>query len=571
MTLTPNERRSSLASQHPLWQPRTISQALDHASSIYADRPLVFSGERIYSYRDIQNWSRQIAAGLLASGVKPGDHIALVLGNYPEFVAVKFAISRVGAVAVPINYLLRHSEMNYVLSQSDSTMLITMNSMRDRNYLEDLDQIIPGWETKGGGGNLPKLREVVVLTYEGSKRSNALSLEALIARGNSTDALDLAKIETAGVPDSCSDIVYTSGTTGHPKGVMLSHEMILRAAYASAYTRAFEDGRRIQFALPMYHVFGYVECLMACLFAGGSIIPHALFDPEQMVEAGEKLNPSEIVCVPVMTLKILDIARVRGYNNPNLIAFFNSGGDSPPSIWQDIRTLLGAREVLTAYGMSETTASTTCTLPEEGDEHLLNTNGKLKYAGVAGDGCQNGILAIYKTVDPETGKDLPFGQSGELMAYGPVVTKGYYNKPEETSLAFDSNGWLHTGDLGTISADGYLKLTGRIKEAYRCGGEMVMPQEIEALLLQHPLIDQVSVVGITDLKMGEIGCACIVTKGNEQPDPQELIDLCSERLARFKVPRHIVFLSAEEFPRTSTGKIQKFRLAQIVKQRLSAN
>jgi fatty-acyl-CoA synthase len=568
--LTPLRRRAALEARHPVWRPKTLAQALDSAAGDFAERPLVLAESQIYTYRDIQNWSRTLAAGLIECGVQAGDHIAVVLANYPEFVAIRYAIARAGAVAVPVNFALRRQELSYILDQSDSKILITMDRLRDRNYLEDLDALVPGWESSGGGSRWPKLRRVFVHATEGKLRTGATSLDALNALGTPTSQAELSRRESAADPHLRSDVIYTSGTTGLPKGVMLTHDMILRAAYASAYTRAFEDGRRILFALPMYHVFGFVECLIASTFVGGAIVPQLSFDARKMLDAARSHRATEIVCVPMMTLKLLDVARQSGFDGSDLLAMFNSGGASPPTIWQDIRELLGAREILTAYGMTETTASTTCTLPEGADEFLLTTNGRLKFAGVAGDPDLGGVLAQYKTIDPATGLDLPAGLPGELVARGPIVTRGYYKKNDETRAAFNADGWLHTGDVGVITADGYLTLTGRLKETYRCGGEMVMPREIEDLLNQHPLVGQALVVGLPDVKMGEVGCACIVPAGEFFPDPQELIELCASRLARFKVPRHVVFLTAAELPLTATGRAQKFKLADLAKERLSS-
>jgi fatty-acyl-CoA synthase len=247
---------------------------------------------------------------------------------------------------------------------------------------------------------------------------------------------------------------------------------------------------------------------------------------------------------------------------------FNSGGASPPSIWNDIREILGAKELLTGYGMSETTASTACSFPEGADELLLRTHGRLKYAGVAGDSTLGGMLAEYKCIDPFDGTDLPLGSTGELVARGPIVTQGYYKKDTETAAAFNKDGWLHTGDLGVVDAYGNISLTGRLKETYRCGGEMVMPREIEDIVNEHTLVSQALVVGIPDPKMGEIGCVCVIPKGDVLPDPKELIELCASQLARFKVPRHIIFLTADEVPLTATGRPQKFLLADLVKKRL---
>jgi len=259
---------------------------------------------------------------------------------------------------------------------------------------------------------------------------------------------------------------------------------------------------------------------------------------------------------------------VRGFDGSRLQAVFNSGGMSPPSIWQDIRSVLGAREVLTAYGMTETTASTTCTLPEEPDAHLLHSNGRMKFAGIAGSPELKGILAEYKAIDPVTGADLPAGTAGELVARGPIVTTGYYKKDEETRAAFSPDGWLHTGDIGVVTADGYLSLTGRLKETYRCGGEMVMPREIEDLLITYPGVAQALAIGLPDPKMGEVGCLCVVLKDGQDITAEELIAFCAQRLARFKVPKHVLFLSTEEIPTTATGKAQKFKLAELARQRL---
>lgn len=568
--MTPQQRRDALQSRHPTWRPRTLSQALDFATDTYPDRDLVIAESRTYSYREIQHWSRSLAAGLIECGVQAGDHVALVLANFAEFVALRYAIARAGAVAVPINFALRRHELRYILEQSDSTVLVIMDQLRDRNYLDDLDALMSGWEHAGGGTQLPKLRRVLVHTVAGRPRAGVLSLDRLAAIGSADSRAELVRRESCADPHFRSDVIYTSGTTGLPKGVMLTHDMVLRTAYASAYTRAFEDGRRILFSLPMYHVFGYVECLIACTFVGGAIVPLVFFDARAMLDAARTHLASEMVCVPMMTLKLLEIARENAWRSESLLAVFNSGGASPSNIWQDIRLHLGARELLTAYGMTETTASTTCTLPEGADSLLQTTNGLLKSAGIAGACCAGGILAHYKTIDPVTGKDLAAGEPGELVARGPIVTRGYYKKDEETRAAFNADGWLHTGDVGVITAEGYLTLTGRLKETYRCGGEMVMPLEIEELLNQHPLVGQALVIGLPDVKMGEVGCACILPAGDRLPDPQELIAFCASRLARFKVPRHVVFLTAAELPLTATGRAQKFKLAELAKERLAA-
>jgi len=563
-------RREWLQARHPQWHSLTLSQALDAAVVEFGPMPLVVTDAKSFTYSEVQSWSRAIAVGLIERGLRAGDHIALVMANFPEFVAVKYAIARIGAVAVPINFALRRQELTYILGQSDARALIIMDRLRDRDYLQDLDAIVPGWPLRAGGALLPQLEHVFVHSTGGRLPANVVSVESLAASGSAVSRAELTVRERGGDAHFRSDVIYTSGTTGQPKGVMLSHDMILRAAYASAYTRAFEKGRRILFSLPMYHVFGYVECLIAATFAGGAIVPRVSFEAPRFLEAAGTHAATEIVCVPMMTLKLLEAADSIGFDGRHLISMFNSGGASPPTIWRDIRDKLGAREVLTAYGMTETTASTTCTRPEDSDEYLLTTNGRFKFAGVAGDPALEGLLAIYKTIDPVSGADLSPGVPGELVALGPIVTTGYYKKPEETAAAFTPDGWLHTGDVGVVTSDGFLTLTGRLKETYRCGGEMVMPREIEDLLNTHPLVAQAHVVGIPDQKMGEVGCVCVIPAGDRRPEPKELIDLCSAGLAKFKVPRHVVFITAEELPLTATGRPQKFLLMEIARTRLAA-
>jgi fatty-acyl-CoA synthase len=547
----------------------TLSHSLDVAAERYGDRPLVITDERSYSYRDIQRWSQELAAGMIACGLQSGDHVALVMGNYPEFVALKYAIARLGATTIPINFLFRRSELGYVLGQSNARMLITMNELRGLDYLQELDAIMPGWETAGGGEELPALRHVFVLSTNGETRPGTRSLADLAALGTPADRDVVAAREAHADPDSLSDILYTSGTTGRPKGVTMTHDMVLRTAYGSAYWCGFEPGRRLLYALPMYHVFGYVECLIAATFVGGAVIPHVLFDPVTMLEAVSRHRANEIAAVPLMTLKLLEAARQRDYYLASLHTVFSSGGAAPPSLWADVRNILGVDEMLTAYGMTETTASTTCTRPEDPDERLSTTNGKLKYAGVAGLPEFGGLLAQYKVRDPETGEDLKPGQRGEFLAKGLNITPGYYNKPEETAAAFTEDGWLRTGDIGVLDEDGYLRLIGRIKESYRCGGEMVMPREVELVINEHPAVDEAHIVGLPDTRMGEIGCACVILRAAvEPPDTKEIIDLCARQLARFKVPRHVVYMTAEELPLTATGRVQKFKLAEMARQRI---
>ena len=550
-------RQADLAARFPRWISRTLDGLLDAAATEFPDRPYIITDDRIWTYCEVRDWSRRLASGLTALGIKRGDHVALVFANHPEFVALKFAISRVGAVAVPVNILNRRDELGYVLAQSDAVMLVTMDVFRDLDYLAMLDELIPGWEQSGGGTRLPKLRNTIVFqTAKKSPRASATYFSAL-----DKDAAHTFQGRGAD-PHDVADIIYTSGTTGAPKGVMLSHDQVLRTAYASAYARAFEDSRRVVFALPMYHVYGYGEGMLPVLFVGGAIIPQLKFNAVAMLAAIERHRATDALLVPTMTLALLDAAQAGDYELSSLSAVISSGTRAPERVWRDTVTILGVSEITTGYGMTEVTASSTVTRPDDPFERLLTTNGRMRDAGIAGDPDIDRRLVDYRVVDPESGYVMTPGGVGELQARGIGVTCGYYNKPEETAALFDIDGWIHTGDLGRIDEDGYLYLVGRLKESYRCGGEQVLPTEVEDLLTSHPSVVQAHVVPVPDERMGEIGVAFVVLSEDADIAVEELLALVRSRLARFKVPKYLFLVDAAEIPTTASGRARKYILSE---------
>jgi len=556
------QRQQALRDQFPVWAPCTLDAALRRASQKFPRRPFVITDNRTWTYEELEAWSERIAAGLVERGVRPGDHVALLMANFPEFIAVKFAISRVGAVAVPINFLNRRDELGYVLKQSDAVLLLTMDRFRNLDYLQFLDELMPGWETRGGGDAFPQLRHVVVFaTADAPVRATAASLSDFGHGAN------LPAIPHPGPHSNC-DIIYTSGTTGAPKGVMITHDMMLRTAFGSAWCRGFEDGRRILFSLPMYHVYGYVEGLLACLFVGGSVVPQTRFDAADTLLAIQRHRASDVLLIPTMTLALIDELKKSSYVLTSLRSVISSGGRAPASIWQNIVDYLHPQEITTGYGMTEVTASSTVTRPTDPIERLLNTNGRLRDVGPAGDPALGNRLVVYRVVDPETGLDVLPGETGELLAKGPGVTVGYYNKPEASAEAFTADGWFRTGDLGRIDANDYLTLVGRRKESYRCGGEQVMPTEAEDLLMSHPAVLQAHVVPVADERMGEVGVAMVVLRDPAATTTQELIAFCAANLARFKVPQHVLPLLAEDIPVTPSGRARKFLLVQMANKAL---
>jgi fatty-acyl-CoA synthase len=553
------QARAALEARHPAWVARTLHGALDATAAEHPDRPYVLADEGALTYRELAAWSARIAAGLLEAGLQAGDRVALLLPNSPAMIAALFGVSRAGGVAVPLHVRLHARELEYVLRQSGATVLLAVEAFRDAEIGAALDGLAPGWATRGGGPRLPALRHVVLCPGgDAPPRPEATTLAALEREAGPA----VGERARAAAPGDAATIFYTSGTTGRPKGVVLSHDMELRSAYGSAYTRAFEDGRRILFALPLHHVFAYVEGLLAALWVGGAVIPQSAFDPEATLAAIERHRASEALFVPTMTLAVLDAAASSAHDLSSLHAVMSAAAVCPARAWGQLVELLGVTELVTGYGMTETAAATTFTLPHDPVELMVETVGRPKLGGVAAPPGSGGVLVAYRAVDPETGADLPDGAVGELVAEGPIVATRYHDDPEATAAAFDARGRLRSGDLGRIRPDGYLALTGRSKDLYKCGGEQVMPQEVEAVLTERPDVAQAHVVALPDERMGEVGCAWVVPAEGHEPSAEALIAHCREQLSRFKVPARVVLCGAGELPLTPSGKVQKFVLAE---------
>lgn len=557
-------RRAAVAARHPVWKPVTLDGWLDARAEEHADRPLVLTDRVSYTYAEVQAASCALAAGLRGWGIGPGDRVAILMANYAEFVPLKFAIARTGAVAVPLNFLYRRDELAYVLEQSQSTVLVTMAEFAGLDYLSMLDDIVPGWDSADladrTDGPLPRLRRVVTFRPDGPRPRGAVSLAELASSGAAADAA------TSHPPGHCptdlADMLYTSGSTGSPKGVMVSHDAVLRTAFASALTRAYQDGRRILFSLPCYHMFGYVEGLLSAMVVGGSVVMQTSFTPAGYLAAVEEHRVDDLLCVPTMAVALAECPDRHTRDLGSLTAVLCGSAPAPVWLWERFEQDLGVREIVTGYGMTECGGAMTLTLPEDPLILTSRTVGRPKLAGAASvPGTE--VLCTYRTVDPLTGEALPPGAAGELVSAGPTMMAEYFGKPEETEATL-RGGEVHSGDLGFVDPDGYLVLTGRSKELYKSGGELVMPKEVEEVLASHPEVSQAFAIGVHDERWGEIGCAVVVPVEGCDPSEESLLGHCKERLARFKVPKRVVFLRAEELPTTATGKVQKHRLLDLV-------
>lgn len=574
------ERRAALQERFRTWTPRTLDAWLDACAEEHPERDLVVTDERVLTYAEVAAESRRLADGLAALGVGRGDRVGLLMANHAEFVTLKFAIARTGATAIPFNFLYRTDELRYVLAQSECKVLVTNAGFQGLDHAGMLDEIVPGWDAPGfaerapvGGGAPDTLRHVVLVEREGdAQRPDALTGRALADLGSSYPGA-----ATGGhTPDDVSDLLYTSGSTGSPKGVQVTHDAVLRTAFASSLTRAYEDGRRILFSLPCYHMFGYVEGLLSATFVGGAVIMLPSFSAEGYLTAIEKHRATDMLCVPTMAVALVESPLRHETDLSSLTAILCGSAPAPVWLWEQVERDFGVSEIVTGYGMTECGGAMTLTLPEDDLVLTSTTVGRPKLAGSAGvPGSEyDGIpaLCVYRTVDPVTGEVLPEGAVGELTSAGPTTMLGYFAKPEESAAALQVDErtgatWLHSGDLGQVREDGYLVLTGRSKEVYKSGGELVMPKEVEEVLGAHPGISQVYAVGVVDDRWGEIGCAVVVRAPGAEGDAltaHDVIAHAKEHLARFKVPKRVEFLDAAHLPTTATGKVQKFRLVELV-------
>ncbi|MDS1114785.1 AMP-binding protein [Gordonia westfalica] len=557
-----DDRRHDLRKRFEVWTPRTLDGWLDDCAQRYGDRPLVITDDAVLTYAEVAKQSRVLADGLVSLGVRPGDRVGMLMANYPEFVAIKFAIARTGAIAIPFNYLYRADELGYVLEQSECSVLLTMTGFGGLDYLAMLDVIAPDWDR---GATWKHLRNVITLSTDGGHRDGALTLDGLVERGRANPGAASGAVHE---PTDIGDMLYTSGSTGSPKGVTVTHDAVLRTGYASALTRAYDDGRRILFSLPCYHMFGYVEGILSAMVVGGAVILQTSFSAEGYLAGIERHRADDILCVPTMAVAMVESPARDSHDLSSLSAILCGSAPAPIWLWEQVEGVFGVSEIVTGYGMTECGGAMTLTRPE--DELILTstTVGRPKMAGAAGvPGADE--LCVYSTIDPATGEALPPGEVGELVSHGPTTMMGYWNKPAETAAALGTDGLLRSGDLGRVRPDGYLEVTGRSKELYKSGGELVMPKEIEDIVGALDAVSQVFAVGVVDDRWGEIGALVVVRAPGHDITAAEILEHCRERLARFKVPKRVEFLDVTALPTTPTGKIQKFRLVEMVSKSIS--
>ncbi len=492
------------------------------------------------------------AKGFMALGVKQGDHVSVWTTNLPEWVHLQFGLAMIGAVLVTVNTNYKSHELEYILRQSDSTTLVMMEEYRDTNFYNTIHTVVPHHTLAKPGEtkceNLPSLKNLVYIGKRGDtpgmfKFGEVISLGSAISDG------ELNERERALDVNDTINMQYTSGTTGFPKGVMLTHYNIVNNARMVGDVMAINENDRLLIQVPLFHCFGCVMSTLNSVYHGTTMVVLESFDPLKALQAIDAERCTAVNGVPTMFIAIMAHQDFDRYNMKTLRTGIMAGAPCPVEAMNSVRSKMHCPEVVIAFGQTESSPVMTMTRRDDPVDLRVSTVGRL-LPDIEG-----------KIMDPETGQDLPPDVQGEIVTRSECVMKGYYKMPEATEQAIDRDGWLHTGDLGVVDENGYFKVTGRIKDMIIRGGENIYPREIEEFLHRHPKVLDVHVVGVPDKKYGEQVLAAIQLKSGISATTEEFVEYCTGKIARHKIPKYWEFVSS--FPMTASGKVQKYKLREM--------
>lgn len=541
----------------PLWH-RTIPDVFAETAARCADRDAaIFLEQDIrWSWSDLSAEVDALAQGLAGLGLAKGDRIGIWSPNRAEWLLTQFATARLGLVMVNINPAYRLSELEYALNKVGCVALVTAATFKTSDYLEMIRTLAPEIENCAPGElkseKLPALRSVIRM---GSDRSAGMySFDDVVAVGRANPAADLDAITASLDPDDAINIQFTSGTTGAPKGATLTHRNIINNARFVVGAMHFSEQDRLCIPVPLYHCFGMVMGTLGCIATGATMVfPAEAFDPDTTLAAVSAEKCTTLYGVPTMFVAALGHPDFASFDFSHLRTGIMAGAPCPTEVMKRVVNEMNMSEVTIAYGMTETSPVSFQSSTDDSLERRVSTVGRIH------------PHVECKVVD-ENGATVAPGVQGELCTRGYSVMKGYWDDPERTAEAIDADGWMHTGDLATIDAEGFCNITGRVKDMLIRGGENVYPREVEEFLFRHPKIADAQVFGIPDEKYGEEVCAWVVLKPGEKADEDEVRAFCKGQIAHYKIPRHVRFRS--ELPMTVTGKPQKFRMRDAMIEEL---
>ena len=540
----------STGSEQPLIWTTIGDQLLKTAMQFPNNEALVavWKNER-YSYEHFYRICRRAAKGLMHLGVKKGDRVGIWATNYTEWVITQFSTAMIGAVLVTINPALREHELEYILRDAEVQTLILMERFKKSKYLDMFYHIVPEIQTQTPGKlhsyKFPKLKNVIVLSHDG--QPGMFTPEDVLVYGKMESDERFEKRTNSLDPDDVINIQYTSGTTGFPKGASLTHHGIINNAYFVGQNLHFSHHDRLCIPVPFYHCFGMVLSNMLCVNYGATmVLPNEYFDPSATLKAVDAERCTAMNGVPTMFIAQLEHPEFHTVDLSSLRTGIMAGAPCPIEVMKKVRDKMGIRDITICYGLTEASPVTNQTKYDDSVERRVKTVGiPLQHTEI-------------KIIDPKSGKVVPIDKPGEICVRGYQIMRGYHNKPKETVKTIDAAGWLHTGDVGTMDVEGYLRITGRLKDMIIRGGENIYPREIEEYLFTNPDIVDVHVFGVPSKHYGEEIAAWIKKNMESEMTVDDIIRFCMDKISHQKIPKYIKFV--DEFPMTSSGKVQKFRM-----------
>lgn len=536
----------------------TVGDMLSNIAKKYPTKLAVKYIEVNYTrtYYEFNKEVDKYAKGLLGMGIGKGDHVAIWATNYPEWLILFFATARIGAVLVTVNTNYKEAELEYLLSNSDSKALFICDGIKDIDCEKIIYSVCPELKTSKPGElhneKLPFLRYVVSLDnwYDGMYNWSQIPYFGVLISNEEFNA-----IKHSIDPDDVVNMQYTSGTTGFPKGVMLTHNNIVNNGKAIGDCMKFSSKDKLCIPVPFFHCFGMVLAIMAAVTHGAAMVPLLWYTPMKVMHAVEYEKCTAVHGVPTMFIRILEHRDFSRYDFSSLRTGIMAGSPCPVKVMRDVVDKMHMSEITITYGQTEASPACTMTTVDDPLEIRVNTVGKEM------------PFMETKIVDPDTGEDLPDGTPGEFVVRGYNVMKGYYKMPEATAAAIDKDGWLHTGDLAIRDSGGYYRITGRIKDMIIRGGENIFPKEIEDFIYTHPDVVDVQIVGVPSEKYGEEAYAFVIKRPGSSVTEKDIQTYVANNMARHKVPSYVEFI--DQMPMTASGKIQKFVLRDMAKAKLN--